>query len=187
MLQIATAICNFGGAYIRSCFPMYQSAFVADDSATQRRIVERGISCYVLTCVMGTAAVALALPLLTTIKSDFICDRTLFVSLSLYLILLNQHSLFCNIIVNTNEIPYFKAYIISTAAGIVLTCFLCGKFSLGVWGIIFGQAIPQLVFNNWYWPLYVMKSIGVTYPEMLKAGTLWWLKGITKRVASLNH
>lgn len=186
MLQIATAICNLGGAYIRSCFPMYQSAFVTGDATTQRRIIERGMSCYVLTCLIGTAVVALCLPVFTIIKSDFICDRALFACLSLYLILLNQHSLFCNIIVNTNEIPYFKAYIISSVVGIILTCLLCGTFNLGVWGIILGQAIPQLVYNNWYWPSFVLRRIGITYPQMLKTGSVWWLQGIAKRFASLN-
>lgn len=94
-------------------------------------------------------------------KSDFICDPVLYLGLSIYMFLLNQHSLFCNVIVNMNEIPYFKAYLISTLAGLVLSCILCAYFKLGTWGLVLGQMLPQLAYNNWYWPVYVMKKLSL--------------------------
>lgn len=175
MLQFGTALYNIGSAYIRSCFPMFQSAFVGHDKKTQREVVERGVSCYVWTYFAGAIIVAFCLPILALFKSDFICDRMIFIGIATYLFLLNQHSLFCNIIVNMNEIPYFRAYILSTAAGVIFTCFLCGPLGLGPWGLIIGQAIPQLVYNNWKWPSYVLNRLGVSYTEIVRAGTAWWL------------
>lgn len=175
LLQFATALYNLGSAYARSCFPMYQSAFVAEDETTQRHVVERGVSCYVLMYVAGVVVIAICLPVLTIFKHDFICDRALFLGLAAYLFLLNQHSLFCNIIVNMNEIPYYKAYIVSTAVGILLTCFLCGVFGMGSWGLVLGQAVPQLMYNNWKWPSYVLNRLGISYFEMLRHGVNWWI------------
>ena len=40
-------------------FPMYQSAFVAEDETTQRHVVERGVSCYVLMYVAGVVVIAI--------------------------------------------------------------------------------------------------------------------------------
>ena len=179
MMQFATALYNLGSAYIRSCFPMFQSAFVADDVHTQRETVERGVSCYVWMYFAGTVAVVLCLPVLTLFKADFICDRALFAGLAAYLFLLNQHSLFCNIIVNMNEIPYFKAYIVSSTVGVALSCVLCGAFGAGAWGLVLGQAFPQLVYNNWKWPRTVLQRLGLSYTGMLCSGTKWWASKLT--------
>lgn len=181
LLQFATALYNLGSAYARSCFPMYQSAFVANDETTQRHIVERGVSCYVLMYVAGAVVIAICLPVLTIFKHDFICDRALFLGLAAYLFLLNQHSLFCNIIVNMNQIPYYKSYIVSTAVGILLTCFLCGVFGMGSWGLVLGQAVPQLMYNNWKWPSYVLNRLGISYFEMLRHGVNWWIARLLHR------
>lgn len=184
MLQLATALYNFGSAYMRSCLPMFQSAFVAGDEETQRKTVEHGISNFVWVYWTGAIAVAICLPLLALFKSDFICSRSLFFGLAGYLFMLNQHSLFCNLIVSMNEIPYFKAYIISTAAGIGFSCLLCGAFGMGVWGLVIGQFMPQLFYNNWRWPCYILRRLGMTYVGTLRVGTRWWA---AKLLGRLNH
>lgn len=179
MLQFAGAVHNLSSTYIRSCFPMFQSAYVRGEKSVQRHVIERGMSCYVILFAIGTMLVTAAvLPLLTLFKEDFICDWALYLGLSLYYFLLNQHSLFCNIIVSMNEIPYFKAYLVSTAAGICLSSALCGIFNFGAWGIVLGQAVPQLLYNNWHWPKYVLDRVGSTYPEVIVNGSQWWLSKV---------
>lgn len=174
MLQFATAIHQISSSYLRSCFPTFQSAYVRDDKQTQKAVVERGISCYVCMYIVATVLVTACLPILTLFKHDFICDPVLFLGIALYYFLLNQHSLFCNIIVSMNVIPYFKAYLVSTAAGICVSCVLCGAFSWGAWGLVVGQAIPQLCYNNWHWPQYVLKRTGLGYVQAIHSGLDWW-------------
>ncbi len=177
MLQLASALYNISSAYLRSCFPMFQSAYVSGDREAQRTALERGVSCYVAMYAVGTIGVILvALPILALIRDDFVCDRLLFVGIGVYYFLLNQHSLFCNIIVSMNEIPYFKAYLVSTAAGICLSSVFCGALGMGAWGLVLGQAIPQLLYNNWRWPKYVLDRIGLTYPSALANGFHWWFR-----------
>lgn len=179
MLQLASALYNISSAYIRSCFPMFQSAYVSGDRNLQRSALERGISCYVAMYVTGALGVILvALPILAFVRDGFVCDRLLFVGIAVYYFLLNQHSLFCNIIVSMNEIPYFKAYLVSTAAGICLSSVFCGVFHMGAWGLVLGQAFPQLIYNNWHWPKYVLDRIGLTYPKAVTNGARWWLEKV---------
>lgn len=177
MLQFATAIYNLASAYLRSYFPMFQAAYVGRDESTQRGIVTNGISCYVFSYVMMTVLVAVfVLPLLTLFKSDFVCDVGLYLGMSLYVFLLNQHSLFCSLLVNMNEIPYFKSYLVSTCAGVLLSSLLCSVAGMGGWGLVLGQAVPQLVYNNWHWPHVVLQRLGITYREVLFRGTTSWAK-----------
>lgn len=183
MIQFANAVYNLSSAYMRSCFPMFQSAYVRGDNEVQRQTLERGISCYVVLFVAGTAlSVVFILPILTLMRDNFICDRVLFLGIAMYYFLLNQHSLFCNIIVGMNEIPYFKAYLVSTIAGVVLSCVLCGVAGMGTWGLVLGQAIPQLLYNNWRWPKYVLDRVEATYVEVLADGVRWWLRKLRRMV-----
>lgn len=69
MLQFGTALYNIGSAYIRSCFPMFQSAFVGHDEKTQREVVERGVSSYVWTYFFGAIVVVVCLPILLCSKT----------------------------------------------------------------------------------------------------------------------
>lgn len=178
MLQFATAIHNISGTYIRSFFPAFQSASLSRDEESQRGILERGMSCYVALFVVGTIFASLLLPVLTLFREDFVCDQALFYGIALYYFLLNQHSLYCCLIVSMNEIPYFKAYLISTGCGILLSCLLCGIAKMGPWGLVIGQALPQLAYNNWRWPKYVLDRIGITYFRTLRDGFAWWLHKI---------
>lgn len=67
------------------------------------------MSCYMLMFLICTLDVALViLPILPLFKSDFICNPTLYLGLSVYCFLLNQHSLYCQLIVSMNEIPYSR-------------------------------------------------------------------------------
>lgn len=182
MLQFATAIYNLSSTYMRSCFPTFQASHVSGDKTTQRRLLDRGMSCYVAMYIAGTILAAfVALPILTLFKDDFVCDQALFFGIAVYYFLLNQHSLFCNIIVSMNEIPYFKAYLVSTVAGIALSCTLCGPLGMGAWGLVLGQAVPQLLYNNWRWPKYVLDYVGTTYPRMLVDGVRWWMQKVVAR------
>ena len=177
MLQFASAVSNLACVYLRSCLPMFQSAYVRGEVELERRVVERGMACYTVVSIVGTLIVVmLLLPLLSLIKSDFVCDRLLYLGLSVYYFLLTQHSMFCNIIVSMNEIPYFKSYIVSTIAGIFLSGVLCGLFSYGAWGLVVGQAFPQLIYNNWKWPKTVLDSVGLSYGGALGEGMKWWVQ-----------
>ncbi|WP_066832727.1 O-unit flippase-like protein [Collinsella ihumii] len=183
MIQFASAIYNLSSTYMRSCFPTFQAAYVSGDRSSQRKLLDRGMSCYVVMYLIGVLLAAFAaLPILTFFKRGFVCDRMLFFGIAVYYFLLNQHSLFCNIIVSMNKIPYFKAYLISTAAGIALSCVLCGSFGLGAWGLVLGQAIPQLLYNNWRWPKYVLDFVKTTYLGMLIAGFQWWATKVLRTI-----
>lgn len=183
MMQFANGLFNVSSAYMRSFFPSFQSAYVRGDLTVQRSIIARGLSCYIAMFVLGTACVTVLLPVLALFKSDFICDPALYLGLSIYMFLLNQHSLFCNVIVNMNEIPYFKAYLISTFAGLILSCIFCAYFKLGAWGLVLGQMIPQLAYNNWHWPMYVMKKINSTYFSTVVAGLQWWFSRFKNKLS----
>lgn len=175
LLQFANAVYNFAYAYPNSFFPAVQSAFVEGDVKRQRRYISTGIVGYWVLHVLGTIGVCIVfLPLLPLFKPNVSVDFALFIGMSIYLGLLQQHSIFCSYIISMNEIPYMWGYIVAAAVGTGLVCLLCGIFGMGAWGIVLGQAISQLAYNNWKWPTYLCNKIGFSYLTCLREGVVGW-------------
>lgn len=175
MLQLGNAVSNFASAYANSFFPAFQSSFSESNRGRMREIVERSISAYWSLGLFGAAGVVLVIfPLLTLVKPDTVLSVPLFLALSGYYLILNHYSIFCNYIISMNQIPYMPAYLISSSLGAGLCCVLTAWAGLGAWGLVLGQAIPQLAYNAWYWPHFIMRELGESYLSSLSSGFGWW-------------
>lgn len=175
LLQFSNAIYSFASAYPNSFFPAMQSAYAEKKMQEQRHYVCTGVVGYWVLSVLGCVGVCLlVLPLLPLFKPGVTIDVCLFVFMAIYLGLLNQHFIFCNYIVCMNEIPYMWGYILAAVFGTGLVCLFCGVFGMGAYGIIMGQAISQLVYNNWKWPAYLCNKIGFSYRECFREGLSEW-------------
>ena len=132
--------------------------------------------------MLGTAGVCVVIfPLLPLFKPGIDIDYALFLVMCLYVGLLQQHSIFCNYIISMNEIPYMWGYIIASIIGCALVCLFSGLFGMGAWGIILGQGISQLAYNNWKWPVYLCKKLGSSYHEIIKEGVQLWIAKFVSR------
>lgn len=182
MLQIGTAVYHFSGAYIKSYYPMYQSAFVQGDIQTQKEIVKKGISIYFILFVMcAVVALGIVLPLIPLFRPGVILDPLEFAFLLVYLFLWNQHSIFCNLIVSTNRIPYVKAYLGSVVLGLILSVVFASALHWGTAGIIAGQFVSQAIYNNWKWPKYVLSELNLSYSRMMRDGISMWLRSFKEK------
>lgn len=171
LLQFANAVFNFASSYASSSFPEFQSAYAVKDLSRQVQIAGNCTFAYwgvSLVCTLGVTFVAL--PILSLIQPSYAYDPTLYIAITIYLALLNHHSMYCSLIMCMNEIPYAASYLVSSAAGLALAAVLMSVVNLGPWGLVIGQALAQAVYNNWYWPLYVTKRLGTTYRQVLQAG-----------------
>ncbi|KAB8287251.1 polysaccharide biosynthesis protein [Bifidobacterium ramosum] len=181
LLQLGTAICNFAAAYPRSFFPAMQSAYAEADVNKQRSIISSGIVTYWIMFLLGTIGVmAVILPLLPLLKPGIKVDYILFAVLCLYLSLLQQHSIFCNYIISMNEIPYMRGFITAAVLGCVFVCIFCGPLHMGEWGLVIGQAFSQIIYNNWKWPHYLCKKMGISYINLWTNGLSFWRMRLTK-------
>lgn len=175
LLQLATAVYNFAMAYPKSFFPALQASHTSGDQKKKTQIISSGIVAYWVLFALGTLGVcAVIMPLLPLFKPGVRVDYLLFLAMALYLALLNQHSIFCNYIISMNEIPYMLGYILAAFGGIVFVWLFAGVLGWGAWGIVAGQALSQIVYNNWKWPQYLCRKIGTTYPALLKQGVEYW-------------
>lgn len=83
-------------------------------------------------------------------------------------ILLLQSCLECNhvnaatFLLSKNEVPFFKASLISAAATLVLLIIGVVWLDLGLWGMVLAPAIAQGAYQNWKWPSVVIKELNAS-------------------------
>ena len=170
-LQFATAIGNMALAMMNSYRPMLQSAFQRYDKEVMVGAFSKCVFSYcILFAVMFLIVLAVAYPLLLIFKPGSSFDPAIFCGVSLYLFLFDWCALFAEMLCNMNEIPYLKAYVLTSMAGLFLSLILVIFTSLGVWGIVLGLALSQCAYNVWKWPLETNRRLQTTVVELLLTG-----------------
>lgn len=82
----------------------------------------------------------------------------------------NNHGNFATFITIENKVPFVKAALLSGFA-ICLGDILILQFTdLGLIGVVFVQGAVQLLYNNWYWPTYVLKEYHISGSSFICQG-----------------
>lgn len=70
-----------------------------------------------------------------------------------------NHATAAGFIMADNRIPFFIPSLASGAATIVLLWLFLGPLGWGIWGLILAPGIAQLAYQNWKWPMEVIKEL----------------------------
>lgn len=82
------------------------------------------------------------------------------VMLATYVYLFNFQLQFTNFIIMDNKYPMLTSYIVTALTTIILSIIFANIFNeIGVAALIFAQLCSLSMFNLWYWPQYVFKSL----------------------------
>lgn len=80
----------------------------------------------------------------------------------------SNHSIASSILLTKNEVPFFKAAILS-GAGTILLLFLFFKLTnMGSLALLLAPGIAQLVYQNWKWPLEVHRELGIKQRDFFR-------------------
>ncbi len=81
-----------------------------------------------------------------------------------------NHSMFASFLVTNNEIPMVKATLISGFFITIFTYIVLKYTDLGILGIVIAPAIVQASYNNWKWPLEVVRFFDKSYLKIILLG-----------------
>ncbi len=176
VLQLVNAAASCAGVALSTNQPALQSAFARGDEVYERELTAKTAAGYVLSyaaCILGIALVVM--PLVIWMRPSFSCDWALFALMASYVFLWKQHSMCATFITNANDLPFVPAFVASSVAGVALTVVLVRFTGAGLYGLVLGQAVAQLCYNNWKWPEAAASRLGTTYPALLREGMggLW--------------
>ena len=97
-------------------------------------------------------------------SKTFILSSTMIIAVGLISLLEENHGIAGGFLLSKNEVPYFKAALISGFATVILLIVFLKYFDWGIWGMILVPGLVQLVYQNWKWPLQLIKEINNNTP-----------------------
>lgn len=142
----------------------------------KRKLIEIYSLCFVLNIVifiLGAIAIIFVAPCFVNLlgSNTQLLDKNKMIFIGMYLFLEMVHSNAATLITTQNNIPFVNSSIFSGIGIILLSLILINFTTLGIWSLLFSQALIQLSYNNWKWPLEVNKDLNVTFPLIAKIGT----------------
>ena len=168
--QIVNAVANLSSVYINSAHPSLQSAFASNNTDHEKELVAKSSVVYlILFFVCGIGVCFVVMPLVALIKPSYSLPLSVLFLFMFHYLLWKQSTNFAAFISNRNEVPYIKSFIVFAVTGTVLSTIL-SALGYGICGLIAGQLISQMIFNNWYWIHYVCRWFNCGYFTLLREG-----------------
>lgn len=170
-LQLVNACVNVSAVMLTTYQPSLQSAYANRDLELERDLSGKSMASFALfygVCLV--LVVFIGMPILGIFKPGIDSRPLLTVLLGLYFFLWKQQSNCAMLIANTNRIPYMWPFVISAGLGIVASYLLLNLLRGSIYGLVLGQMVVQLAYNNWKWPHEAAKRLGTTYPKLMASG-----------------
>jgi O-antigen/teichoic acid export membrane protein len=160
-VQVIGIIASLGTVYYTSYIPQIAYLRVNGDVVKIKSIYRKCVGLLIITFI-GSGVILILFGNLTLsflksqtplLSSEMICAILVFTFLE------KNHAIAGGFLLSKNEVPFFKAAMISGAAT-VLVLFILFQFGhLELWGMILAPGIVQLVYQNWKWPQVLLKEL----------------------------
>lgn len=160
-IQLVIVICSISTIYSRVYMPKVFQWRVENNMQAIKRTF------YISTAILISVFVGsgLIIALCGNWALSIMHSNTFLVSNSIFIMVLLQYGLEANhanaaqFIMSKNEVPFFKASLWSAAATLVLLIVFVVILKWGLWGMVLAPTLAQLVYQNWKWPLVVIKEL----------------------------
>ena len=182
-LQLLNACVNVSSVALSTYQPALQSAYANGDAELEKKLTARVLVSFIslyMMCVLGLFTIGI--PLLSILGKASAFNYGVTAVLAVYMFLWKQHSVCATLIANTNRIPYTKAFVITSCAGIALSTLFLRVFNGSVYGLIAGQLVAQAVYNNWKWPREAACRLKVTFFGLLHNGFREIVEAVEDRI-----
>jgi O-antigen/teichoic acid export membrane protein len=161
--QLISVISSVAAIYTTTYLPKIAHLRVKGDTSGIKHFYFGGLIIMVLTYLICGAGILIA----GEWGLNLIGSRTPLVPKPILVVVLvvslleSNHTLAAMVLLSKNEVPFFKASLISGITTVVLLLLLFNFGALSLWSVVLAPGVAQLVYQNWKWPLEVMKDLGV--------------------------
>jgi O-antigen/teichoic acid export membrane protein len=162
-VQVVNVISSLASVYYLSYLPKVANLRVQNNLSEIKKIYFKCITLMILTYIgCGIALLIFGNWGLTLLKSQtFLLSNIMIFIILLISFLEKNHAIAGGFLLTKNEVPYFKAAIISGIATIIILFILIKIAHLEVWGMILAPGIVQFAYQNWKWPVVLIKELNV--------------------------
>ena len=159
-MQLLTIIGTLGGIFTKVYMPkLFQWRVEGRNDLVKRTFYISSMVMFVVFALSGFTIVLWGDWMLTLLKSGTMLLPTgLLILVFVQFYLEYNHSNAAQYLLSKNEVPFFKASLLSAAGVLVLLGVFVVWLDLGLLGMILAPTLAQAVYQNWKWPLVVIKE-----------------------------
>lgn len=160
-MQVINVVASLSTVYFSSYVPKISNLRVKNDLQSVKIIYFRCVYILVITFLMcGIFIILFGNDILVLLKSKtLLLSSVMIMTILIILMLEKNHAIAGGFLVSKNEVPYFKAAIISGVVTVILLFVFIKILHWGVWGMILAPGITQLAYQNWKWPLHLLQDL----------------------------
>lgn len=172
MIQLVGVISAVATTFFSTYQPKFAVLRVEGNENAFVRLFAFSMGVFFLIFILGALAIIfIGNTLLEFIHSNAFLPNTKILILYVLIILLEaNHSNFATIIVTNNTIPFVKPALLSGVLILIGSFIILHFTSLAIMGLVIVQGICQLAYNNWKWPLVVLKEFHLNMPQFICIG-----------------
>ncbi|MEI8085375.1 MAG: lipopolysaccharide biosynthesis protein [Paludibacter sp.] len=161
--QMVSLLISIGGTWFGTFYPQLTQYRVRNEDENVKRLYIKGlIILFLVFLFAGSGLLFLGNPILV-----FIHSKTLLLNSGLLLLMIvfaffeAAQSISTSTLLTKNEVPFFRSVLISGTASLILL-FVFFKFTnLGVLSMILAPGIALTLYNNWKWPMMVIRDLKI--------------------------
>jgi len=159
-IQLIGVLSGIASVYFGTYQPKIVQFRVQNNITAIKSIYEK--SCLILVTIFFLGGMGLlllgswALNLIGS-KTPLLPNLCIFAAL-LFSLLETNHGMAGGILLTKNQVPFFKAALFAGLMTVILLFLFLRFFQLGVWSLILAGGIAQAIYQNWKWPLEVIKE-----------------------------
>lgn len=168
-LQIITVVSGLAGIYTSTYLPKINELRIRDNIVEIKKIYLKGQFIVILSYLLGSFFILVlgewTLNLLQS--STSLLSSSLIIFMLIFSLLETNHSVAGHILLTKNEVPFFKASILSGLGVIFLLLIFLNNTSLGLFSLILAPGIAQAIYQNWKWPMEVNIDLKISIKDFL--------------------
>lgn len=179
--QLCSILTGVACTLVNTYMPKFSKYRAIGDKDSLIRDFSMSMVVFYIITILGSIVIIFGGPaILTIIHSKTSLPSTFIVSLFCLMNLLNMNHSYCATFITTaNKVPFVKAALIAGFTILGGTTIVLHFTTLKLLGVVIVRFIVQLCYNDWYWPRWVLKDLGIGLGQFLKEGFSQVKKTIT--------
>lgn len=173
-IQLISLLAGLAGIYTATYQPKIVQLRVENNLEKVKELYIKGQIILITTYLTGGLALILLgswmLNLLGS-QTHLMTEGVIALAIIIYF-LDSNHAIAGNMILTKNEVPFFKAALLSGVATIILLFIFFHFLKIGIVSMILSQGIAQGAYQNWKWPLVIKKELGIRLTDVFKGFSL---------------
>jgi O-antigen/teichoic acid export membrane protein len=163
-IQIIGIISSVACVYLTTYQAKIAQCRVQSDNDTIKQLYLKGCSFMFSTFLLGgMTLVFFGESVLDVIGSQTsLLSKSFMVFALLIYLLETNHTQAAIILLTKNEVPFFKAFLISGGSTSILLFIFLKYTNLDIWSLICAHGFVQLCYQNWKWPYEVFKQLNIS-------------------------